>query len=206
MQKIYKFKGENNMALIGLKDFVVAELTKDTKDELKYDTEIKSLLGALNVKISPKVDTAKLYGDDMLLETTSALGEIDVEMEVADLLYEERAFLLGHEYKDGVLYESSVFDPPEVALGFKAKKSKGGYKYVWLTKGKFEPVEEEGKTKGDKVEYQTQKIKATFMPRIHDERYKISLDTDFSSITAEEFFNTTFLEKKKTIETPGSGE
>lgn len=194
------------MAQIGLKGFVVVELTKDTKDELKYDTKIKPLVGARNVKISPKTDTAKLYGDDMLLETTSALGEIDVELEVGDLPYEDRGFLLGQKYKDGILYESSTFNPPEVALGFKAQKSSGGYKYVWLTKGKFEPVEDEGKTKEDKVEYQPQKIKATFMPRIHDEMYKLSLDSDFSSKTADEFFSVAFLEEEMTEETPGSGE
>lgn len=194
------------MAQIGLKDLVVVALTKDTKDELKYDTKIRPLPGAKTVKISPKADTAKLYGDDKLLETTSALGEIEVETEVADLTYEDRGFLLGQEYEDGVLYESSTFNPPEIALGFKAAKSSGGYKYVWLAKGKFEPVEDEGKTKEDKIEYQTQKIKATFMPRIHDDRYKISLDTDISTITEEEFFSVAFLEKKKTEESPGSGE
>lgn len=194
------------MAQIGLKGFVVVGLTKDTKDELKYDIKIRSLTGAKTVKISPKADTAKLYGDDKLLETTSALGEIEVELEVADLTYEDRGFLLGQEYEDGVLYESSNFNPPEVALGFKAQKSSGGYKYVWLTKGKFEPVEDEGKTKEDKIEYQTQKIKATFMPRIHDDRYKISLDTDVSAITEEEFFGVAFLEKKRGAESPGTGE
>lgn len=194
------------MAQIGLKDFVVVGLTKDTKDELKYDIKIKSLTGARTVKISPKTDTAKLYGDDKLLETTSALGEIEVELEVAELTYEERAFLLGQEYEDGILYESSQFNPPEVALGFKAEKSRGGYKHVWLTKGKFEPVEDEGKTKEDKIEYQIQKIKATFMPRIHDELYKISQDTEFSTVKEEEFFSVAFLEKKKTEESPGSGE
>ena len=182
------------MAIIGLRNYRLVKLLVDTESELEYDTKIMKLTGAKNIKIAPKVDSAENYGDDQLLETASAMGAIEVEFEVASLTLEEKAFILGYKYKDGVLVEDKDFNPPNIALGFKSPKSQGGNRMVWLTKGVCEPLEEEAKTKEDKVEFQSQKIKLKFMPRINDGRHKITADTDVeNSPTAEEFFATAFL-------------
>lgn len=71
------------MAIKGLRNFRYVKLTKDSKDELEYATEVKQLVGAKSIKIAPKVDSAELYGDDQLLETASSLGAIEVEIDVA---------------------------------------------------------------------------------------------------------------------------
>lgn len=196
------------MALKGLRNFRYIILKKDTSDLIEYDTTIKRLIGARSIKVAPKVDSAELYGDDQLLETASALGAIEVEIDVADLTLQERADLLGYKYENGVLIENKDFSPAEIAFGFEAPKSKSkttgeAFRLVWLTKGKAEPLEEEGKTKEDKIGFQTQKVKLKFMPRIKDGIYKITADTDeVGAPTAEEFFTTDFLETGKKTTTP----
>jgi len=187
------------MALKGLRNFRYIALKKDTTDLIEYDTIIKKLIGARSIKVVPKVDSAELYGDDQLLETASALGAIEVEIDVADLTLQERADFLGYKYENGVLIENKDFNPPEIAFGFEAPKSRSktsteAFRLVWLTKGKAEPLEEEGKTKEDKIGFQTQKIKLKFMPRIKDGTYKITADTDETGApTVEEFFTVDFL-------------
>lgn len=182
------------MAIKGLRGFRYCKITEDTESTLTYDSSIKKLTGARNIKISPKVNTGELYGDDQLLETDSAIGAIEVEVDVAELTLEEQADLLGYEYENGVLKESKNFNPPYVSFGFEAPKSNGGTRMQWLLKGKAEPLEEEGKTKEDKIEFQTQKIKLKFMPRVHDGRPKFKSDTDLTGApTVEEFFSVDFL-------------
>lgn len=54
-------KGEDNMSLTGLRGFRIVKLTEDSESTLTYDTTIKKLTGAKNIKISPKSDTAENY-------------------------------------------------------------------------------------------------------------------------------------------------
>lgn len=191
------------MAIIGLRNYRIVKLLTDTEETLEYDTEIMRLTGAKSIKIAPKVDSAENYGDDQLLETASAMGAIEVEFEVASLTLEEKAFILGYKYKDGVLIEDKDFNPPNLSLGFESPKSQGGNRMVWLTKGVCEPLEEEAKTKEDKVEFQSQKVKFKFMPRINDGRHKITADTDVANApTSEEFFTTAFLKTATKPATP----
>lgn len=191
------------MAIKGLRNFRYVKLTTDDNTTVEYDTTIKKMIGAKSIKIAPKVDSAELYGDDQLLETASSLGAIEVEIDVSDLTLEERADLLGYKYENGILIEDKDFKPAEIAFGFEAPKSKSktateAFRLVWLTKGKAEPLEEEGKTKEDKIDFQTQKVKLKFMPRIKDGIYKITSDTDETGApTAAEFFTVEFLKTGK---------
>ncbi|NFO71318.1 phage tail protein [Clostridium botulinum] len=194
------------MAIKGLHGFKYVKLNKDDENLFEYDKEIKRLIGARNVKIKPKVDTAELYGDDQLLETASSLGAIDVEIDVADLTLEQRSDLLGYKYENGVLIEDKTFNPPEIAFGFVAPKSNNGERMVWLTKGKMEPLEEEAKTQDGKVALQTQKVKFKFMPRIYDGVHKYTADTNTEDAPKEEeFFTVDFLKTGKKISTQLEG-
>ncbi|MDU7250840.1 MAG: phage tail protein [Clostridium sp.] len=185
------------MALKGLRGFRFVPLTKDNKTDLEYE-EIQKIIGAINTKIKPKVNSAELYGDDQLLETASSLGGIDVDIDVTELPLEQRAIILGNKFENGVLIENKGDTPPDIAFGFIAAKSGGGDRMVWLTKGKAEPIEEEGKTQGDKIDFQTQKLKFKFMPRIYDGHHKFTADTNLEGApTEEEFFSIDFLKTGK---------
>ena len=46
------------MSLTGLRGFRMVKLTEDSEGTLAYESEIKKLTGAKNIKISPKSDTA----------------------------------------------------------------------------------------------------------------------------------------------------
>lgn len=187
------------MSLTGLRGFRMVKLTEDSEGTLAYESEIKKLTGAKNIKISPKSDTAENYGDDQLLETETAMSAIEVEIEVADLTLEEYAFATGYTFENGVIKETKEFNPPYIAFGFEASKSSGvASRNVWLTKGKCEPPEFEGKTKEDKIDFQSAKLKFKFMPRINDGVSKYKADTDGTSpVTSDKFFTVEFLKTGK---------
>ncbi|MHB9949484.1 phage tail protein [Clostridium botulinum] len=190
------------MAIKGLHGFRYCVLNEDDEKGFEYEKEIKRLTGARSIKVDNKVNDAKLYGDDQLLETASAIGSIDVDIDVADLTLEQQAELLGYKYEDGVLIEDKDFNPPYIAFGFMAPKSSGGKRMVWLLKGKMQPMSDEAKTQDDKVEFQTQKAKFVFMPRVKDGKHKFKADTNIAGApTEEEFFSVEFLKTgKKPVE------
>lgn len=182
-------------SLVGLRNFRVVKITQDDDSAITYDSTITMLKGAKTVKITPKSETAENYGDDQLLETATASSGIEVEIEVAELTLEEYALLTGAAFSNGILKETKDFNPPELALGFEASKSNGKVRNVWLVKGKCEPIEEEGRTKEDKLEFQSRTVKFKFMPRIHDGVTKYTADEDgTSAVTPSQFFTTTFLQ------------
>ncbi len=179
---------------IGLKDIHIALLTQDDNAGVTYETPI-SVTKGMNAKITPKANTEKVFADDTLADVVVSLGEIDVEIEVSHLPIETQAILLGHNVKNGVLIENKDNIPPDLALGFKSKKSNGNYRYVWLLKGKFEPYSDEYATIEDKPKIQTPKVKGTFMPRLHDGNWRFVADEDheeFEATTATEWFTKVY--------------
>lgn len=178
---------------IGMKDLYYAKLTKDDVTGVTYESPTL-ISGAISAKISPKSDTQTLYADDGAFETVTQLGEIDIEIEVADLPLQVQAALLGHTVTNGVLEAKNSDVAPYVAIGWRSLKSNGKYRYYWLLKGKFELPDEEAQTKEDKAKFQTAKIKGTFMARIYDGKYKLVGDEDEQSFSATGWFSDTKIE------------
>lgn len=170
------------MSQVGLQDLHLATLTQDDGEGAVYENPIK-IAGAINATINPTVNTQELYADDQLWESVAALGAVDVEVEVADLGLNIRAILSGTTLEDGVLKESANISPPHVALGFKSLKSDGKYRFVWLLKGRPQPIAEEFATKTDNVEHKTPKMRFVFMPLIYNGMWKETADEDANDFT-----------------------
>lgn len=68
----------------GLDMFHIAELTGDTTDAALFETPTK-LEGAVNVKVDPKTESTTFWADNSAYDVINSLGDIDVDLEVADL-------------------------------------------------------------------------------------------------------------------------
>lgn len=172
------------MALVGLKDLHYAKVKKDDEATLEYDA-IKKIIGAINASIKPKTSSETLYADDGPSDTVSSLGEIEVEFEAKDLPLDVQSDLLGHTIKNGVLIKNAADLAPYVALGFRSMKSTNKYRYIWVLKGRFELIEESYETKGDKVNFQTPKIKGVFIKTDNNGDWEYTGDEDMTDFTAD---------------------
>jgi phi13 family phage major tail protein len=169
---------------VGLKNLHYAPLTKDDQAGVTYSTPIK-IAGAIEAKITPQTNSSTLYADDGAAETSSAMGEVLVEINIKSLPTDVQKALLGHTLNsDGVLIKKSDDVAPYVAIGFQSANSDGSIKYVWLYKGKFELPEENYKTKSENVEYQTPTTKATFVKREFDNAWQASVNSGDTGIKA----------------------
>jgi phi13 family phage major tail protein len=180
--------------VIGVRNPYVAIMNNPDTNEKDYAVPVK-LAKAVSLKLSPKVNSATLYADDGPAETASVIGEIDVEIETDKLTSDKQALILGNKKdSNGVLISTTDDTPPYLALGFQVPTT-GGDKYTWLYKGKFEQMDEDLKTQGEKIDYQTPKVKATFLKRAVDNRWKASVVTGDAGVTQsiiDNWFNAVY--------------
>jgi phi13 family phage major tail protein len=170
---------------VGLSDLHYAILTTDdaTAGTIAYEAPVR-IPGAIEVTINPNTSTETLFADNGPMETATSMGEIEVEVNVADLPLEVQATLFGHTTDaEGVLVRKAADSPPFIALGFKSLKSDGKYRYVWLTKGKFALPELNSKTKEDGVEFQTPTVSASFVKREADDVWMATADEGTETFT-----------------------
>ena len=169
--------------LIGLSSFYYALLNSDTTAGVSYQTPV-ALKGALTVAYNPNSEVATLFADDGPYDTAETIGEIELEVGVADISQEDYAALMGHTITGGVMAEDATDQPVDCAFGFRAKRSNGGYSYYWFLKGKFNKPETEHETKGDKIGWQTPKMMWKGVARVYDSLYKYSTRDDATDYTA----------------------
>ncbi|PEV53858.1 phage tail protein [Bacillus thuringiensis] len=168
---------------VGVDSLVYAKSVKDVATGVDYAT-VKKLEGAVKVKTSKKVSSEIMWSDNKKSEIAESDGEVEVEIEVRGLPLSTKADIEGYpEVTDGVLDEKREGEKPYVAIGWRFLKANGKYRYVWLLKGKLSQEEEEAETKKDKPNFQTTKLKGSFIERDFDNRSKFTADEDEPTFT-----------------------
>ena len=170
-------------AKIGLDNLYYALLTTDTAQALTYAAPVK-FAGAIEVKVTAENKEAVLYADNALAEVASSIGKVTLDLSVRDVDLDTQAALLGHEISGGVMAVNANDVAPYVAVGFRALKANGKYRYIWLLKGKFAEIDETGKSKGESVEFQTASLKGTFAAAEHNGNIITKADEDAAGYTA----------------------
>lgn len=169
--------------LIGLDNFYYAILNSDTTAGISYQTPV-ALKGALTVAYNPNSEVATLFADDGPYDTAETIGEIELEVGIADISQEDYAAIMGHTITGGVMAENSTDQPIDIAFGFRAKRSNTGYGYYWFLKGKFNKPSMDHETKGDTINWQTPTMTGKFTTRVYDGLYKYSTRDDATDYTA----------------------
>lgn len=187
------------MAFVGLRDIHVALLDEDTIAGVKYKAPEK-IGAAIAANVNPNTASGTLFAEDGPMETASALGEIEVEINTADLSNAMQAKVLGHTIDSkGILRRKASDVAPFLAIGYRSLKSNGHYRYVWLLKGKFRVPEQAHETKTDDINFQTPTIVGSFLKREFDDEWQIQIDSDdpeFDESIATNWF------KEATIDAP----
>jgi phi13 family phage major tail protein len=174
---------------LGLKDLYYAVCTEKTDGKEEYGTP-KKMAEAMTADLSVKTADGTLYADDTLSESVTEFASGTLKLGVKDLEPEVTAELLGQEV-DGnkVVWAGKENEPPYVAVGFRAKKTGGRYRYVWLLKAKFKTPSEKYETKGESIKFNTPDIEADFTARKSDGLWKADFTGTESDTAAEKWFD-----------------
>ncbi len=178
------------MATIGLDRLYYAPITEAeiTGDET-YGTPVM-LAKAISAELSVELAEATLYADDGAAVIIKEFKNGTLSLGVDDIGRAAAEELTGATTDDnGVLVSSSEDGGSPVAIGFRAKKANGKYRYFWLYKVKFGVPSTNLATKGDSITFSTPTIEGTVSRRNKldgngNHPWKAEVNADDSGVSA----------------------
>ncbi len=153
------------MATIGLDKLYYAPIVEDEAGEETYDTPVQ-LAKAISAELSVELAEATLYADDGAAEIVKEFKSGTLSLGIDDIGSTAASVLTGATIDDNkVLISGGEDGGTPVAIGFRAKKSNGKYKYYWLYRVKFGIPATNLATKGDSITFSTPTIEGTVLTR-----------------------------------------
>jgi phi13 family phage major tail protein len=153
------------MATIGLDRLYYAPITEGVNEEETYGTPVM-LAKAISAELSVELAEATLYADDGAAEIIKEFKNGTLSLGVDDIGRTAAEELTGATTDDnGVLVSASEDGGKFVAIGFRAKKANGKYRYFWLYRVKFGVPSTNLATKGDSITFSTPTIEGTVSRR-----------------------------------------
>ncbi len=153
------------MATIGLDMLYFSKITEDEDGNETYATPEK-LAKAISADLSVELVEAILYADDGIAEIVKEFGNGTLSLGIDDIGSAVASTLTGATIdSNGVVISASEDGGEPVAIGFRAKKANGKYKYFWLYKVKFGIPATNLATKGESITFSTPTIEGTIMRR-----------------------------------------
>lgn len=153
------------MATIGLDKLYYAKITEDKDGNETYAAPVQ-LAKAMTADLSVELAEATLYADDGASEIVKEFKSGTLSLGVDDLGGSVASDLTGAVIdSNGVVISTAEDGGDPVAVGFRAKKSNGKYRYFWLYRVKFGIPATALATKGDSITFNTPTIEGTILRR-----------------------------------------
>lgn len=153
------------MATIGLDKLFYAKITEDKDGNETYAAPVQ-LAKAMTADLSVELAEATLYADDGASEIVKEFKSGTLSLGVDDLGGSVASDLTGAVIdSNGVVISTAEDGDDPVAVGFRAKKSNGKYRYFWLYRVKFGIPATALATKGDSITFNTPTIEGTILRR-----------------------------------------
>ena len=178
------------MATIGMDKLYYAKITEAEDGEETYDTPV-ILAKAISAELSVELAEATLYADDGASEVVKDFKSGKLTLGVDDIGITAAQDLTGAAADDnGVLISAGENIAPPVAIGFRALRANGKYRYFWLYRVIFGIPATNLQTKGDSITFQTPSIEGTVLRRNKPDAkgthpWKAEVSEGASGVTAE---------------------
>ncbi|EGP5649518.1 phage tail protein [Enterococcus faecium] len=126
----------------------------------------KPLAKAISAELSVELAEATLYADDGAAEIVKEFKSGTLTLGIDDIGVAAAGDLTGATIDDNhVLISTSEDGGTPVAIGFRAQKANGKYRYFWLYRVKFGIPATNLATKGDSITFSTPTIEGTVLRR-----------------------------------------
>ena len=177
------------MATIGLDKLFYSKITENENGEETYATPVP-LAKAMTAELSIELAEATLYADDGASEIVKEFQSGTLTLGIDDIGTAVAEDLTGAKIDSNkVLISAGEDGGCPVAVGFRAKKSNGKYRYFWLYRVKFGIPGASLQTKGDSITFSTPTIEGTVMRRnkvdgLNNHPWKSEVNEDDSSVSS----------------------
>lgn len=171
---------------------VYAEVLTDTESGTTYG-EVKSLGEAQTADVTPSVSTGQLFGNGAIVDSSARLTGLALSLKVTKVPVEARADIYNYTVTDGVIQEKAGQTAKYIAVGFEVEQTNGKSEYVWLLKGRPQPINSNLAQSESNITYSTDTLVIDFVKRKSDDMLRYFADLanpDFTEAQAEEWFKT----------------
>lgn len=182
---------------VGLDQAYYALVTADSSSAYTAGTPAW-LAPAGSASVEPSSSLETQYADDKPYDVSASEGDSKIKMELAGIDPQTLAIITGRVFDatTGRIYDNGG-TPPDVAVGWRSKKTNGKYRYYWFLKGKFSMPKEEFATQGEKpdpktIELEFTAIRTTYafnLGSITDSVKRVMGDEDTTNFSATGWFN-----------------
>jgi phi13 family phage major tail protein len=153
------------MATVGMDRLFYAKITEDNNGEETYGVPVP-LAKAIKADLTIELAEATLFADDGAAYLLKDFKSGKLTLGVDDIGVTAAQDLTGAVVDDnGVLISASENEGQPIAVGFRAAKPDGRYRYFWLYRVKFGFPATNLQTKGDSITFQTPTIEGTVLRR-----------------------------------------
>lgn len=182
------------MATIGLDRLYYATITEDEQENESYGTP-KVLAKAIKADLSVELAEATLWADDTAAIILKEFKGGKLSLDVDDIGRAVAGTLTGATTdQNGVLISASEDGGKPVAVGFRAKKPNGAFRYFWIYRVKFGVPGTNLSTKGENITFSTPTIEGTISRRNRPDSsgkhpWKAEVSEDDAGVTTETITN-----------------
>lgn len=153
------------MATIGLDRLFYSKITEAADGTETYATPV-SLAQAIKADLSVELAEATIYANDGVAAVVKEFKSGTLSLGIDDIGITASEDLTGAKIDTNkVLISTSEDGGFPVAIGFRAMKANGKYRYFWLYRVKFGIPATNLQTKGDSITFSTPTIEGTVMRR-----------------------------------------
>lgn len=185
------FKEKKRSYRINITKPVYCIMLTDTAEAVTYETDIKPLGEVQQVQLTVQTASGELFGSGKKVDAQNMMVGLTMAMDITKIPAASAAEIQGHEVIDGVIIDNSDDDAPYVAVGYIVEGSGGEREYIWLLKGKAQPINESVQQRTTSINYSTQTLNINFIPRDFDGNIRFYADTthnEFSEAQAVKWF------------------
>ena len=153
------------MATVGLDRLYYSKITENTAGDEAYGTP-QMLAKAISADLEIELNEATLFADDSAAEVVKEFKSGKLSLGINDIGAAVAGDLVGAVIDDnGVVISQGEGMPSPVAVGFRAKKSNGKYRFFWLYRVIFGIPATNLATKGDSISFNTPTVEGTILRR-----------------------------------------
>lgn len=176
--------------IVGVRDLHIAVLDEGTDVFGQVPTWQKPVKvpSLISLDIADQTENVTFYSDDAVEQVLPAFTSKEITIELGHLHPRIEAIISGNKFENGIFRQNANSKGREVAIMFRAPKSKceanntlnvkEAFRYVTLFKGVLARTEESYQGKQDTVESSNVTLTGLFMPLNANKRVEIRVDND----------------------------
>jgi len=175
---------------INITNPVYAVVTSDTSEGTTYGA-VKKFGEAQQIQITASIASGQLYGNGAIVDSSAVLTGLSAQFQTTKLPIETIADIYNQTVTDGVLQEKAGVTANYIALGYEVEQSNGKSEYVWLLKGRPQPIGGTVNQSETNINYSTDTVTIDFVKRVSDDLLRYYADAsneDFTTAQATAWF------------------